>query len=524
MKEERKVCVMCGEEIDSDFEEVDGEYLCLSCFEDNYFYCEDCESLESRDEGYWIDCECRMVCSSCINNYTRCEDCGEYVPDGCYYEINDGTGNYYYVCDSCYGSGCYYYCDNCGDYFHEDYCHFENDYCYCDNCYEEQNHNRLYDYHEFNSWQLFKGKNEENAPYYIGKEIELEPKNGANEDGVLDAIEKHINAVGMHDGSLKYGGVEVVTHPESWEYLQENKQKYIDFFNEMEKLDYGNNGGCGLHFHVTRPNDDVVARVIVIMESFRNEIFKLSRRSQNQMHWCQFLTSDSNIEKENIKYQSTKYLKDKYFKRYHERYYALNLCNSKTIEFRFFNGVSNFEEYWGALQFIHNIMELALDETKELNTINWQDLLVGDELREQARKRSVLDINKYAKDTTEIMEKYEIALEKAKKDIKNILKNLAKYVNNEMSNLDLKTIKAANVKDMNTKVDDFIRDFQYRRNYLNRIIDLYNALENNSSLEMVNIKDYVNNTNASFPVNAKRYQRYGKQIEKAIKDYESEVR
>lgn len=496
--EGKKICRDCGAIIEDDnYEMYEGEYVCLDCLEDNYIVCEDCQQLVDRDRAYMI---------------------------------NDGRGDYYNVCGDCYYSGDYHTCYDCGDIFYADDMDYHHGDYYCNDCYDrnggdlyDYNGGDLYDYHEFQDWQLF--DNGESPKYYIGKEIELEPKEDSNTKGVLEAIENNINAVGMHDGSLKNGGVEVVTHPESWEYLQEHKQDYVNFFNKMEELHYGNGGGCGLHFHVSRPNDNVTSRVIVLLESFREEIFKLSRRSEGQMHWCQFLTSRCN-EKDKVKYHSTKWLKDKYIKEGHDRYYALNLCNRKTIEFRFFNGVNTFEQYWGALQFIHNIMEIALDEDRDINTINWQDLLVGEELREQARKRDVLNIDKFAKDTNEIIEKYEIALEKAKKDIANTLKNLAKYINNEMCSYDLKQeIKTNNIQEINNKVNDFMDKFKYRQQYLNRIINLYSCLtREGENIEMKDIKSYWDNTKISYPINSKRYQRYDKKITKAINEYESEVR
>ena len=260
------------------------------------------------------------------------------------------------------------------------------------------------------------------------------------------------------------------------------------------------------------------------MESFKEEIKRLSRRSDGQLRsWAKFL-SDGSSERDKIKYQSTKWLKEKYVKKYHDRYYALNLCNSETIEFRFFNGVNTFEQYWAALQFIHNIMELALDEKREISTINWQELLKGDELKEQARKRDVLEINKFAKDTNEIIENFEKALEKAKEDISRILKNLAKYINKEMSEMDLKQIKTSNVDDISNKIASFMSSFNYRKQYLDKITNLYNYLKERDELDIDTVKDYWNNTKMQYPQNTKRYARYGKMIEKVINQYESEVR
>ena len=518
MKKEREIaiCKDCGKEIIGSYVEYDGEYICQECFDNDYFYCDDCGRIGYRDYGYWIESSDRVVCDCCICNYNRCEDCGEYYPENETTTINDGNNNYYEVCEHCYSNNNYGYCDGCGEYFEEGCLHWHDDDCYCDNCYSEQS-GYLYDYHEFIDWHLFKGINEENPPYYIGKEIELEPKGSSDVRGVLNAIENNINAVGMHDGSLSYGGVEVVTHPESWEYLQEHKQDYINFFNKIKDLEYGNAGGCGLHFHVTRPNEDVIARVIMLLESFKSEIKKLSRRSENQLSsWAKFLTDFDGEEK--IKYQSSKYLKDTYIKGWHDRYLALNLNNSNTIEFRFFNGVNTFEQFWGALQFIHNVMQVALNEEKDINTINWQDLLQGEELREQARKRDVLSIDKKAKDTTEILEKLEKQKEELKKKIKNTLNNMVKYIYKELEESKLEDIQRKDIDNIKENASQYVRKLTDKLIGINDVVGFYRSVDN------YNLNMIKNETNMLKRTTQGKYERYFKQIEKLISDYESEVR
>ena len=515
--ENKEKCKDCGKDI-CEGVEIDGEFLCKECYEENYFFCRDCGKIERKENGYFVDNE-YYVCEDCFNSgdYKTCEDCGDYVSRRNAIHINDGNGDYYWVCDSC--GEHYMYCDDCGDRFHEDNLYERNGNWYCDECFGRH---RLYGYHEFDDWEFFKGKDEEEPRYYIGSEIEVEPFGRSNESGVIDLLEENINAVGMYDGSLHSGGVEIVTHPESPQYKEENKENYKKFFEGLKKLNYGDNGGCGLHFHISRPSDEVVARIIVIVESFKNEIKKLSRR--NSYRWCNFLT-DSGDKTTKMKLQSYKYVKDTYCKKHFdhdERYHSINLTNDNTIEYRFFNGANNFEEYWGALQFIENVTDIALDTSRELTTINWQDLMIGEELREQAKKLGVLDIDKNVKDTTDIIEKYEKAFEDAKEEIKNTLKNLARYITKEISQLDISKFKNEKLEDISDKLDEFSRDFNYRKQYLGRVVTLYHYLQNDSDFKLDSVKDYWNNTKYSYPVNTKRYQRYDKLIQKAIKKCESE--
>lgn len=519
MENEKIICSICGEEItDGDYEVVNGNYYCLDCYNEEYTTCEDCGAIIEKDYAYYIEDGEYWVCDSCIDNYEKCVDCVSYHPTDDMRYIQ----NYGYVCDDCYDDGEYGYCDDCGDYFRIEELSWSNsdDCYYCRNCRDDHEDTRIYDYHGFNDWQFFKGENEGNPPYYIGKEIELEPRGYDKEQNltsVMNSMSSNINAVGMHDGSLCGYGVEIVTHPESWKYLQEKKEDYRTFFKDVVNLGYGDNGNSGLHFHVSRPNEDVVSKIIVILESFKDEIKKLSRRNGDNS-WSHFLT-DNGSKEDTLKYRSTKYLKDKYVKEYHDRYMALNLCNSKTIEFRFFNGANNFEEFWGALQFIHNIMDIALDDTRAINSINWQDLLVGDELREQAKKTGVYEVNKYAKDTTDILEKLEKVKEEMIKDVKKTLKNFIKYITREMETKRLEFINKNDIMMIEQNGQEFLNTLSNDLNYLHRLTNLYYGIDtytiDDTKYSINNIKHNTRNMD--------KYSRYFKQIDNTVKKYESEV-
>ena len=519
MKKENKICSICGGIIEGEVYEVNGEIMCQECFDEHYFYCEDCGRVEDRDNGCWVEDAYKMVCEDCANGYSYCEDCGNYYERATYIQ------DYGYVCERCFDRGDYGYCEGCDNYFRGcdiRYSEYHDAY-YCEDCYEEHysDDELLYEYHDFNDWRLFKAPNEEEPKYYIGKEIELEAKNYNQLGNVIDCMNTYLNAVGMHDGSLDNGGAEIVTHPESWEYLQLKKQDYIDFFANMQRLEYGDAGHTGLHFHVSRPNDDIIARIIVIIESFKEEIKKLSRRN-GDFGWSKFLSDSESNEKEKYKYQSTKYLKEDYLKCSHDRYLALNLNNSNTIEFRFFKGANNFEEFWGALQFIHNIMEIAYDETIEIDNINWQDLLVGDELKAQAQKYGVADVDKKAKDMTEIVEKIEKIKEDTKNEIGRVLKNFIKYITKEMEEKRLESISRKDINDFTMNSRIFIKQFENDLNYLDSINDIYRRLERNSVMYTKDSVRYVKE-NARYYNKEGKYERYFKELDKAFENYEREV-
>lgn len=519
MKKKKIICENCGRIIDGEHQEYEGKTYCIECFEEEFYYCPDCEEYYPRDNFYYVESTENYVCDNCINNYERCEDCGEYYTEEDTYEIQNPSGGYNYrVCDHCTNNGDYCTCDDCGYMYHIDDLHYHesDDRYYCDDCYDNHR-SELAGYHDYDSdWKLFHLPGE-TPKYYIGKEIELEPLGSNNVEEVLNIKDKYLNAFATEDGSLNYGGVEVVTHPESFNYIVEHKENYRNFFNEIKAIDYGNDGHCGLHFHVTRPNDEVISRLIVIMESFKDEIIKLSRRTENQIdHWAQFLSNYySSNSYEKLKFQSTKYLKDKYLKSSHDRYCALNLTNSKTIEFRFFNGANNFEEFWASFQFINNLVEIAYDETRELNTIKWKDLIVGEELENQARKLDVYEIDKTVKETTEIIAKLEDVKRLTKVHIIKTLDNMIKYINKQMSEKTFENLKSNDIDQILRKTNLEIEKIESDLHYLSNVIYLRNSIDDNSSIEGIkySVDRYKND----------KYQRYFRELNKIFKNYESEV-
>lgn len=515
-KEKLFTCDCCGNTLSIDELEVeDGNFqLCKSCYEDNYFYCDDCGQLRHIDEMTYINENGHNVCESCLDNYYYCEGCNEYVTNATYISDRDC-----YYCEDCFDNNDCFYCYECGDYYSGDSYGGSDGYDnYCDNCYCDSG--ELLSYHSFNDWQPHYATNEivENVKYLIGDEKELEPKGSPDVETVISIMNKYIDDVAMEDGSLSFGGAEIISHPRSWEYLQEHKNDYKNFFNEIEDINYGNLGNAGLHFHVTRPNENVITRIIILMESFKDEIKKLSRRRSSQLSmWANFLTDEYSFDNKYKKYQSSKYLKENYLSKERwdfKRRMALNLTNEKTIEFRFFNGVNNFEEYWASLQFIHNLMEISFDETKDINEVKWIDLLQGEELQKQAEKLELLNIDKTAKDTTEIYEKVLVIEETTKNDIKKIINNFIKYVNRELNNMELNN-KYNNFEELISKTRDFSYSINEKYSYIAQLVNIYQSVDTSN---IGNTKNKI-----EFMTKYDKYKRYFKQLENTLKNYESEV-
>ena len=128
-------CEECGCVITNpnDVIEIDGETYCRDCVR----YCEYCNEYH-REIDHYVD-GYGYVCQTCLNhNFSYCERCGAWVNEG---EVTWIESEDRYVCDDCLERH-YSYCEDCENYFPDDeICHYEGRQL-CEECYYEASENR----------------------------------------------------------------------------------------------------------------------------------------------------------------------------------------------------------------------------------------------------------------------------------------------------------------------------------------------------------------------------------------------
>jgi hypothetical protein len=128
-------CARCGEYTRGSITEVAGryDYVCGSCLEEFYTYCEDCETYVINDDATYIENEDKYVCDSCLSsNYFYCDTCEEYHSND---DKNEHEGDFY--CNDCFSEK-YFTCEECGAIYSNDEknTHVGNGNCYCDECFD----------------------------------------------------------------------------------------------------------------------------------------------------------------------------------------------------------------------------------------------------------------------------------------------------------------------------------------------------------------------------------------------------
>ena len=102
VEENITTCYDCGEEINMNEDEYretrDGDIICMDCYENDYFTCDDCGDIFHNDDATYTH-NGRVVCQNCLDNYySYCDGCNEYYDEDnvSYCEEEDA-----YLCDNC---------------------------------------------------------------------------------------------------------------------------------------------------------------------------------------------------------------------------------------------------------------------------------------------------------------------------------------------------------------------------------------------------------------------------------------
>ena len=175
-----------------------------------------------------------------------------------------------------------------------------------------------------------------------------------------------------NDSSLGANGIEIITQPMSMKYIMENVNKFAEGMRMIEELDYvsHDSGKCGMHIHVSKEalNDNIIDNLYLLFENFRNELVAFSRRTQDGMRWCRFMTD--------ISYHPDQMDED-YIKRNkpqgNDHGSCINSGQRNTVEFRLFRGTTKMKTFIANIQLIDNIVDIASKDNIE--EITWDDII-----------------------------------------------------------------------------------------------------------------------------------------------------
>lgn len=404
---EEVICSHCGyvfvKGVDKIFTSPNEEPMCEECFETNCFICEDCGDICWKEEGCQVydsdDKPFKMICElcKCTEGYAECERCGHLVQEDNY--ITDG---YTTICRTCERRYDYHTCYECGNINTEDEMRYYNGEWYCTDCVPDEDSSaseyvKNYDYKPYPNFLSEQKVPSERNALFMGVELEIDkgerPCACAEE---LAEIETYNDEFYMkHDSSLEDVGIEIVSHPATLSYHL-NRFQWKEVFSTAKKFGYKSHDArtCGLHVHVSRAylaadengvtseerEELNTAKIILFVEKHWDEMVRFSRRDRYQLdRWAK--CPDSAITPED----EIGNIKDKLYNLTDDRYQAVNLCNSSTIEFRLFRGTLNLNTFKATLEFVQLLCDYCKEHNlKEVLDSSWDDLISWREYPELA--------------------------------------------------------------------------------------------------------------------------------------------
>ena len=238
-------------------------------------------------------------------------------------------------------------------------------------------------YHRYEPHLEFRNtKHDENPNLYLGVELEI-GRGGELDENAEIAMNVMNNEKGKfiycsHDSSIN-DGFEIITYPGTIEYHKSRKSDYEALFNKMRSLGYRSHDErtCGLHVHFSRAyyNEDGketmnTIKLIYLIKKFWPEIVLFSRKDSDSIR---------RYAKEIDDQEKSYYDRWNRCEEHEGHYFALNITNHNTIEFRIFRGTLNLKTYMLTLQMVYNLVTGAKNHLlAELSNMKFEDFLDDD--------------------------------------------------------------------------------------------------------------------------------------------------
>lgn len=167
-----------------------------------------------------------------------------------------------------------------------------------------------------------------------------------------------------NDSSLSDYGVEIVTHPLSYQYfLKKFPIREICNIAKENGFKSHDTNTCGLHVHISKKyfgeygeydsyeNEANIGKFILFFESHWEELVKFSRRTKSSLRRWADRYDIREIEEEKDETKICKIVKG-----ISGRYFAVNLSNKHTVEVRIFRGSLRHETITATIQLLQVIL------------------------------------------------------------------------------------------------------------------------------------------------------------------------
>ena len=247
--------------------------------------------------------------------------------------------------------------------------------------YEEiiQEEGIVHDYDYIPDTFTFHKTNEEEHPLYFGLEIELSGKTTCEDEEDTRALLEKLpenEFYAIHDGSIN--GVEIVSHPMSYKYIQ--TINWDSFFQLAKELKYDNEDHCaGLHIHISRDwfeghQSETLTKIVYLVYKYKCRIAEeIADREPND--YCGYDHSVMEAVSDNDIFETYKQFSLKYDDE-DGKYSAINIMHKDTYEFRVFDGVTNVSDLFKRVEFMYKLALIVREnDMYSIQNVTWEDIV-----------------------------------------------------------------------------------------------------------------------------------------------------
>jgi hypothetical protein len=309
----------------------------------------DTYALDSGDDAH---CEDHIFTCNYCNKYHADVDAHEHYPSYC-----EPCGNRMFTCERCndtehendmYRVSGEYWCYSCWD----------NHSRHCDRCDSDYNSNQTcctgghnvmdYSYKPYPQFHWVENDPDADRHVFMGFELEVE-SDGENYEGpeLVHAALGDL-AYFKEDGSLD-DGFEIVTHPMTLAYAHSMDWSWTQALLNMGYRSWDRDT-CGLHIHVDRRGfNGRLHQYSFTLLLMRNKALSYLIAGRQGSSYASF---DKSVRREIPKQMKGEYNNA-------QRYSAVNVLPTSTLEIRMFRGSLKKERVLAALEYVHSAVEYS---------------------------------------------------------------------------------------------------------------------------------------------------------------------
>jgi hypothetical protein len=206
-----------------------------------------------------------------------------------------------------------------------------------------------------------------NKALFLGWELEVICKNGRDLSNAAEAVDSTLDGRGIlkEDSSIRGAGFEVVSTPATLAYHQTQFEGTL-LALQMHCSGWGHDS-CGMHVHIDRRglNKAQIGRMAYFLNAPENDVFIRDMAGRSRNTYCKALPKKITCVSHYGHYR------DEYSG---ERYQALNLQNSETVEVRIFQSNVATVGFLKNLEFCDAMARWCRDASNA--ALGWVDFLL----------------------------------------------------------------------------------------------------------------------------------------------------